>query len=537
VPVLTVRLEDRVFDIPFVAGQSLREILDSTEIRVRAGCNGSGACGLCRIRIESGNVHKSTEMERSVLDSSLRADRIRLACQVKPEKDLQIRILNQAPRSNWRNLPETKGCCIAQQPSFSLRDLPCRESTLYGVAVDLGTTHINISLYNLVTGKRLAGRIGQNPQMNSGSDIMTRLVVASGSIEQANRLSKQVREAIGEALQDIASRDGINLVQVVRFSLVGNTAMLALLSGRNYDLLIKPSHWGGDIECLPKNPGALAAEWEIDPGAVIEILPPLAGFVGSDLLAGVLATHLTDSREKSLFIDFGTNSEIGVWDGEVLWVTSAAGGPAFEGNGFTCGMPAEPGAVYRVRFRDETMALSIIAGDDLRGLCGSGIIDLISGLVEQGILTEKGQFVPEYSNEGFVVSKHDPRIVLTKSDVDLFQRAKAAIGTGIQVLLEKGCMDPSDIDHIYIGGIFGHFLDSNNAQKIGLLPMIPPDRIHLCGNTALMGCEMALLSSQAVDNLKHMSRITRLINLSECDNFDEIYLENLYLRPILGDEP
>ncbi|WP_236610450.1 ASKHA domain-containing protein [Methanosphaerula palustris] len=402
------------------------------------------------------------------------------------------------------------------------------------MAVDLGTTHINISLYNLVAGKRLAGRVGQNPQMDSGSDIMTRLVVASGSIEQANRLSRQVREAIGEALQDIASRDGINLLQVVRFSLVGNTAMLALLSGRNYDLLITPGHWAGDIECLPQDPGAWAAEWEIDPDAAIEILPPLAGFVGSDLLAGVLATHLTDSREKSLFIDFGTNSEMGVWDGEVLWVTSAAGGPAFESNGFTCGMPAEPGAVYRVRFRDETLSLSIIAGDDLRGLCGSGIIDLIAGLVERGIVTEKGQFAPEYSDEGFVVSKHDPRIVLKKSDVDLFQRAKAAIGTGIQVLLEKGGMDPSDIEHIYIGGIFGHFLDIKNAQKIGLLPMIAPDRIHLCGNTALKGCEMALLSSQAVDKLKHIRRIARFINLSECRNFDDIYLENLYLQPFWG---
>jgi len=533
-PVLTVRLKDRVRTIPFDAGQSIRDILDSTDIRVRAGCNGSGACGLCRVRIKPGTVPKPTVKERTILDRSLRAEGIRLACQVNPKKNVQVEILNQAQRSNWRNLPEAKGCAIPQQPDFSLRVFTYRETIPYGVAVDLGTTHISISLHNLVTGKRLAGRIGQNPQMNSGSDIMTRLVAASRSPAHASLLSKRVREAIGEALQDIANRDGINLLQVVRFTLVGNTAMLALLSGRNYALLTKPSHWAGDIDCLPENPGTWAADWGFDPDAVVEILPPLAGFVGSDLLAGVLATHLTDSKEKGLFIDFGTNSEIAVWDGEVLWVTSAAGGPAFEGSGFTCGMPAEPGAVYRVRFRNETAALSTIAGDNARGMCGSGIIDLIAGLVERGILTEKGQFAPEYSKEGFVVADRDPRIVLVKRDVDLFQRAKAAIGTGIQVLLAQGCMEYTDLQNIYIGGIFGHFLDIKNARKVGLLPMIPPGRIRLCGNTALNGCELTLLSSQAADQLKNIRSSAHIINLSQCRDFDDIFLENLYLRQFGG---
>lgn len=535
-PVLKVRSEDQVRDIPFVAGHSLRDILDSTDLRVRAGCNGRGACGLCRIRIESGTVNKPTEKELALLDSALRADGVRLACQVKPKKNVRVEIVNPAQRSNWRNLPEAKSCEIPQ-PGFPLREFPSRKTIPYGVGVDLGTTHISISLHNLDTGQRLAGRIGQNPQMNYGSDIMTRLVEASGSPEHASLLSRNVRAAIGEALQDIAIRDGINLSQVVRFTLVGNTAMLALLSGRNYELLIKPSHWAGEIDCIPENPGAWAAEWGFDQEAVMEILPPLAGFVGSDILAGLLATHLTESKEKALFIDFGTNSEIAVWDGEELWVTSAAGGPAFEGSGFTSGMPAEPGAIYRVHLRGETVTISTIAGDRARGLCGSGIIDLISGLVEKGILTEKGQFIPEYSKEGFIITERDPRIVLVKKDVDLFQRAKAAIGTGIQVLLAKGGIDYSDLQHIYVGGIFGHFLNIKNARKIGLLPAIPVVRIHLCGNTALNGCELALLSSQAADRLKIIKRMAHLINLTQCRDFDDIFLENLYLRPFKGMKP
>jgi uncharacterized 2Fe-2S/4Fe-4S cluster protein (DUF4445 family) len=534
VPVLTVRSEGQVRDIPFIAGQSVREILDSTDIRVRAGCNGIGACGLCRIRIESGTVNEPTAKERALIDNSLFTEGIRLACQTKPGKKVRIEILNPARKSNWRNLPEAKGCGIPQHPHLTLRTFSPADPAPYGVAVDLGTTHISISLHNLVTGQRLAGRIGRNPQMKYGSDIMTRLVAASGSPEHARLLGRSVLVAIGEALQDIATRDGISLVQVVRFTLVGNTAMLALLSGRNYELLIKPSHWAGDIDCLPENPGAWAAEWGFAPDAVMEILPPLAGFVGSDVLAGVLATQMTAGTEKALFIDFGTNSEIAVWDGKELWVTSAAGGPAFEGSGFTSGMPAEPGAIYRVRFRKGEAILSTIAGDHARGLCGSGIIDLISCLVGKGILTEKGQFAPEYAHDGFVVMERDPRIVLVKKDVDLFQRAKAAIGTGIKVLLAKGGMAYSDVQHIYIGGIFGHFLDIRNARKTGLLPMTAPGRIRLCGNTALNGCELALLSPEAADQLKNIRSLAHLINLTQCRDFDDIFLENLYLRPSGG---
>lgn len=535
-PVLTVRLENRFREIPFTPGQSIRDILDFTDIRVRAGCNGSGACGLCRIRIESGMVHKPTKKECAIVDSSLSAEGIRLACQVRPTTNVQIGILNLAQRSNWRNLPAGERCTILPHREFPIREYTHRKKPPFGVAVDLGTTHISVSLLNLVTGERQSGRIGKNPQINSGSDVMTRLVSASGSSQQASRLSEMLRTAIGEALQDIASRDGINLSQVVRFTLVGNTAMLALLSKRNYHLLTKPSHWTEVIDCHVEDSGVWTTGWNLNPEATIEIVPSLAGFIGSDLLAGVLSTHLIESTEKGLFIDFGTNSEIAVWDGKVLRITSTAGGPAFEGSGFRCGIPAEPGAISRVWFRNKKAEYSTITGNHTRGLCGSGIIDLISGLVKQGILTEKGNFAQGYS-EGYVITQQDPRIVLVKADVDLFQQAKAAIGAGIQILLEEGGMKYTDLRHIYIGGIFGHFLDVKSARNIGLLPMIPSARIHLCGNTSLNGCELILLSSQAEEKLAKIRRVAQIINLSQYQEFDDVFLKNLYLRPLSGMNP
>ena len=533
-PLLTVKLGKEERRIPFSADRSLRDILDATDVRVRSGCRGMGTCGLCRVRIEAGEVGVPTPNERLMLDGAELGQGIRLACQVLPKQDLRIELLAPAPKSHWRSLPDSAGQYPGRDPLLPLADLPRGVTNPYGVAVDLGTTHISLSLYELSGGKWLAGRHGLNPQSRYGSDVMTRLVAASESPEQAMLLSRQVIEAIHEGLFDIAVREGINVGKVVRMVLVGNTAILALLSGRNHGLLLQPKHWMTYVDCLPENSDAWAGPMGLHPEARIAVLPPLAGFVGSDLLAGVVATHLTEGGSGGLFIDFGTNSEIALWDGRDLWVTSAAGGPAFEGCGISCGAPAEPGAIYRVGFRDGTFAFEVIADSEPRGLCGSGLVDLVACLVRSGLLTTRGHFAPTVPVEGFALARGERDIILTKRDVDMFQRAKAAIGTGIQVLLARAGMGCEDVRRMCIGGFFGSFLDSANAREIGLLPGIAPDRVELCGNTALAGCSDALLSHAAVERLRNLGERARLINLSGCSDFDELFLRNLYLLPMGG---
>ncbi len=174
--------------------------------------------------------------------------------------------------------------------------------------------------------------------------------------------------------------------------------MLALLSGRNAGLLLQPSHWMSAIDGLPDDTGAWAVAWGIHPQARIEVMPPLAGFVGSDLLAGVMTTHLTENGAGNLLIDFGINSEIALWDGQTLWVTSAAGGPAFEGSGIRCGLPAEPGAIHRVRLRNGALDFAVIAGGEPRGICGSGLVDLIAGRI--GPADAKGSICTHRSQGG-----------------------------------------------------------------------------------------------------------------------------------------
>jgi uncharacterized 2Fe-2S/4Fe-4S cluster protein (DUF4445 family) len=546
-PTLIVNGQERQRRIPFEAGRSLRDILDATDLRVRSGCGGIGACGLCRLRIDAGQGGAPTDNEKVYLDTEELDRGIRLACQVLPTRDLQITILAPAPKSRWRSLPEDPGQPMEQNCDSPWKDLSLAVSRPCGVAVDLGTSHITLSLYELAGGKWLAARRGPNPQKRYGSDVMTRLVAASDSAQRARAMSRQVVEAIGEALFDIAAREGINIERIVRLVVVGNTAMLALLSGHNYDLLLQPRHWMRPVDCLPDRTDLWALPLGIHPRAGIELIAPLAGFVGSDLLAGVVSTHLTEEGPGGLLIDFGTNSEMALWDGQVLRITSAAGGPAFEGSGISCGAPADPGAIYRVNFRrvnsrrvnprrvdsrNEELDFAVISDSQPRGLCGSGLVDLIAGLVRSGSLISKGQFAPDVGRDGFVIARGERTMVLTKRDVDLFQQAKAAVGTGIQVLLTQASMGYNDLSRIYVGGSFGRFLDVANAQQIGLLPVIPPERVDLCGNTALAGCAQALLSSVAVRRLKELRDRTRIINLSHLPDFDDLFLSNLYLRPM-----
>jgi uncharacterized 2Fe-2S/4Fe-4S cluster protein (DUF4445 family) len=534
VPILTVKLPKEERRISFEIDRSLRDILDVTDVRVRSGCRGMGTCGLCRVRIEAGDAGEPTANEHLLLDTVELEKGIRLACQVLPKHDLLIDLLSPAPKSRWRSLPDRAGHHLRHDPFISPEGLPCDVAVPYGVAVDLGTTHISLSLYELSDGKWLTGRYGLNPQLLYGSDVMTRLLAASESPDNAQDLSRLLLEAIHEGLFDIAVREGICIEHVVRLALVGNTAILALLSKRNSELLLQPKHWMTCLDCLPDNPDAWAVPMGLHPEAKIEVLPPLAGFVGSDLLAGVIATHLTDGEAGTLFVDFGTNSEIALWDGSDLWVTSAAGGPAFEGSGISCGVPAEPGAICRVRVQNDAFVFDVIADNEPRGLCGSGLVDLIACLVRSGHLNSRGHFATTVSVEGFALAQGERDIILTKRDVDMFQRAKAAIGTGIQVLLAQAGIGSDDLRRICVGGFFGRFLDVANAREIGLLPGIPTELVELCGNTALAGCADALLSSAAVERLRNLGERAKLVNLSCCPDFEELFLRNLFLLPMSG---
>jgi uncharacterized 2Fe-2S/4Fe-4S cluster protein (DUF4445 family) len=398
-----------------------------------------------------------------------------------------------------------------------------------------------MSLWDLRKEGRLSAVCGPNPQSRFGSDVMTRLISACGSEEKANQMSRMAGESIEAGILDMCGKDGYDFRKIRRVLIVGNTAMLTLLARKNADLLLRPDYWTAPIDCRPEGGHKWFENGRMGSDVSFEIVQPFGGFVGSDLLAGIVATGLTEGDAPSALIDFGTNSEIALWDGRKLWVTSAAGGPAFEGWGIRCGMPAEIGAIYRVTDAGvgEPPLIHVVGGDDARGICGSGIVDLIANLVQAGTLSRLGKLRQDLLgtgsiDQGYFVARGASDISLDNRDIDVFQRAKAAIGAGIKALSRLSGADIDELRRICVCGSFGRFLNIRNAMAIGLLPAAASERVEIWGSAALAGCEsLLLLSPEKDDYLESLKGArTTLVNLSQVPEFDEYFLESLYLQPL-----
>ncbi len=401
-----------------------------------------------------------------------------------------------------------------------------------GIAVDLGTTQLRMALWDLRARRRLAALAGTNPQVVFGTNILSRLAEARESREQALELAERVQAALGEGLALISQQCDADLRRIRKLAVVGNTAMLSLFSGENGDLLLQPDHWKREIVCRLLDSGELARRWGLAENARIALIQPLGGFVGSDLLANVLAVRLLHAPAGSLLLDFGTNTEIALWDGKLLWVTSTPGGCAFAGPGI---LPARSGAVFRIS-TDPGGAprLHVIGGGRPRGLCGSGLVDLIALLLERGQVDRVGRFTGPVSQEGLPISPELPGVNLRKRDIDSFQRSKGAMAAAMHFLLQRAGLNLADIPQLFVSGAFGQCLHIGHAQEIGLLPTIPAQRIRLAGDAALAGCEHVLLNPKPFPALAAIRNRSILINLGDSLEFEDLFIENLYLQPMTG---
>ena len=514
-------------------GQSVRDALDTTDLRVRAACGGSGTCAACVVRLVGGEVTSPTVAEYMKLAVDDRAAGTRLACQMRLKGDAEIVLDQPAPPSPWKSIPaENLTVRAAAQPDL--------DEHIYGVAVDLGTTNIRVALWDRRSGKRIATRYGANPQDAFGADVLNRIEAVRGRPERAGELAGLARHAIVHAVRDILARDigevTPMLAEIGRMVIVGNTAMLALLTGRGSAALIDPAHWQSRIDCRPVDVAAWQGEWAM-PHADIVLPEPVAGFVGSDLVADLLATGLTEGVAGALLIDVGTNSEIALWDGRVLHVTSVPGGPAFEGVGTRHGMPAGPGAICGVRCRGADVVCEVIGGGDARGFCGSGLVDAVAVLLACGTLKPSGRFAVSPGADGLALDPANPRTAITGVDIDAFQRAKAATAAAMAHLLCLAGMTWSDLRRLCVCGAFGRTLDIGHAQSVGLLPPITPSLIELHADASLAGCEQILLSPNGKVRFVAVNACVEACNLSLVPGYEERYIDHLRLRPITSSAP
>ncbi len=512
--------------VAFVPGATLRDILNSSSLRVRSACVGIGACGLCRVRIDTGHAGPPTTPELVHLGEKAIAEGERLACQVIPETSLDVTVLLPARPSPWRS-----PMLGPYRPSYSIPAKGVQSDTRLGVAVDLGTTNITVGICDLTEGKRIAVRTGSNPQASLCSDVIGRLHMAAESSWQREQMRTLAEHAIRDALADLLRGEGLPSPSVARLRVVGNSAMLALLCGADPRPLLEPKRWcrlfEGDGFLHP----GLAHLLDLNPGTDVALIPALGGFVGSDLILGVVHARMLEQALPAALIDFGTNSEIGLWDGRQLWVTAVAGGPAFEGSGIACGMAAEKGAIHRLfRSPDGSWRGESLDDGPFSGICGSGLIDLFAHLIKENEIDERGR--PR--THPLEVNLAGCRFSISKTDIDMLQRAKAATAAGLETLIRRAGVSFRDILDVYVAGAFGLHLDPANAIGIGLLPDIPVERFHLAGNTALSGAFDIMLSPKADEALRMARDRTKLINLSMESDFDNLFVEHLFLRPFAG---
>jgi uncharacterized 2Fe-2S/4Fe-4S cluster protein (DUF4445 family) len=515
---------------------TLRELLQDAHLPLDSRCGGAGACGLCKLRIADGRSSPIKAAERHALSEEQIRQGWRLGCQASL-LDQGIVFLDDEPiDSHWHAIPDND---LASDRELAVKS--CGRTGL-GVAVDIGTTCVRATLWDLAHGGRLASCSGRNPQAGFGADVLSRLEAAGDG--HAQQLCDAIVSAIGEAIDHTLSSaaGSFGPADIGHIVIVGNTCMLMLLTETPPAALLDPAAWELPVRLAAGNRGEWRERWSLREDTAIHVLPPIGGFVGSDLTSCLMATAISESAPGTLLVDIGTNTEIAWWDGATLWITSTPGGPALEGVGIACGMPAEPGAVCRLAATGTPASYNawVLGNRQPRGLCGSGLVDAVTLLLQDDALQPSGRLSPAagssitfLANPAEIDGEPSP-MTLTGRDIDAFQRAKGAIGAAIEALLKFAGSDFEDIGHLHLCGLFGRHLDLGHARAIGLIPDLPDERIHLSGNAALTGCELALLNAGALEQTTWLERRSHLLNLTSVPEFEDIFIKHLRLRPVEG---
>ena len=412
------------------------------------------------------------------------------------------------------------------------------ETPMVAMAVDIGTTTVAAVLVDLQTGKLLAKASTGNGQIRYGADVINR-IVEQGKDGGVKRLQDAiVKDTLRPILAGLCASAKIKATQILRVCIASNTTMNHLLLGVD----------AGPVRMEPYIPsffsmkGLKAADLglNVNPMADLRIAPNIGSYVGGDITAGTLATLLWNKEEFSLFVDLGTNGEIVFGNQDFMMSCACSAGPAFEGGDISCGMRATDGAIEAVVLDVDTMEPTYtIIGDEGQkpvGLCGSGIIDMISELFRCGIVNAKGLFVREgkrvardqHGTGRYILATPEEsatgrEVSLTEVDIDSFIRAKGAIYSAIATLLESLDMDDSVLEHVYVAGGIGSGINMKNAINIGMFPAADLEKYEYVGNSSLAGAYAMVLSDQANEKVEELAQNMTYVELSThlgyMDNF------------------
>ncbi len=465
------------------------------EFGIEFPCGGKGTCGRCKVKLLEGILEIDTVQQQKLDKLGLKND-WRLACFCSSENNMTLEI------SQFETI------ILADSTQFGFQP-----KTGYGMAFDLGTTTLVAQLVNLENGHILNSVSDVNPQARFGADLISRIQSClDGNQDELQRL---IRQKAGEMI-DLLLAD--HPVKLSKINFVGNTAMHHIFSGISVAPLSQYPFHSPDKGSQHFTPEQL--NWNLNE-TNIHFYPSIGSFVGSDILAGIAATQMAFRDEFTVLVDLGTNGEIVVGNREKIVCASTAAGPAFEGAKISQGMRASTGAISSVTFEIGKIKTHVIGNVPARGICGSGLIDVIAGLIETGQIGIFGEF--ENGEEKIEIA---PGVAITQQDIREFQLAKAAVATGIQILMNKLEISFENISQVFIAGGFGNFLNIENVIRTGLIEC-EAGKIVKFGNTALIGAKMFLFEEDGF--IDEILAKTSHINLEADPAFQDIYIEKMML--------
>jgi len=624
--------DSQKFEYKAAKDTNLMELLKINNHGIDSFCNGQGTCGKCKVRLNGKRISQPTAEEIKFLGIKAIHSGERLACMVSIESDVDVNLdtdifqakivalgkqkdMKLSPDIFKQHIELSKPCLNDQRSDAKrlkdelsasskplslsvLRQLPdilrsnefsvtvitdasavigveSGDTTkrLFGIAADIGTTTIAAYLLDLNTGERVATYSFLNPQKKFGADVISRIKHTMDEALGLFGLHSLIISAINEGISIMTDTAGIKSNDIYKIVFTGNTAMMHFLlaiCAKNLALAPFIPAMDDKIKISAKDIGI-----NINTNGIALILPSVSAYVGADTLCAVIASGMDELKSISLLIDFGTNGEIVLGNNEWLLACSTAAGPAFEAANIRCGIGGVSGAIDRYVI-DGTISYTTINDQKAIGICGTGLVDIISELLRIGIIDETGRmrgsidvscqasvvsfqgtcdrgtglvshgcdtnpvplspinrlttidnqpaFIVVYAEE----THYNEDIVITQKDVRELQNAKAAIAAGIQVLIARAGINVDNVSKVYLAGGFGSLINPKSALNIGLLPAELKSRIEPIGNAAGMGAQMSLLSAQALLDIEKIKEKMKYVELSSDKSFSDFYIDSMF---------
>lgn len=580
-------------------GSTVLDAARQAGVELVAICGGEGVCATCRVRVVEGLVSGINLNEEGQLSDDDLQKGFRLACQTEVLSDVRIDIPPESFTTSQRLQVEGQEVPIQLDPPVTVVDvlvpvaslsdlrsdlsrlrsalpeptsvdlkislemdkiIPARlraengavrlairknelvsilpsGKTVYGLAVDIGTTKLAAYLVNLETGQTVEKAGAMNPQIAYGEDVISRITYANEHPDGARTLQTRLVETLNKILEDLTSQANIDPDQVVEAVLVGNTAMHHLCIGLPVKQLGESPYVAAVSEAIEFSGHQIGLQ--MAEGAYAYMPPNIAGYVGADHVAMLLGADLSKVSKTTVALDIGTNTEISLFHAGRHFSCSCASGPAFEGAHIQHGMRAAPGAIERVWVDANEVRVQTIGDEPAVGICGSGILDAVAELRKIGVLDKRGALkgqhpalrVREGKAEFLLVPVEKTgthkEVTISRQDVNEIQVAKAAIRAGVEVLLAVAGIQDADIESFIVAGAFGTYLTIESAIRIGMFPDIERDRFSQVGNAAGSGARRLLVSRHQRVLADQISRDVNYIELATYPDFMKIYVKAL----------